>query len=84
MIIIFGNGFKEYSEAKGKFVCPNCKITQIYEVKTQREFFKLFFIPIWPISEKSKPVVECKCCMNCFNTNILKKNNYYLDGNIVQ
>ena len=45
MIIIFGNGYKDYVEAKGKFICPNCNIIQIYEVKTQREFFKLFLCP---------------------------------------
>ena len=31
MFIIFGNGFKTYIEAKGKFNCPNCKKKEIYD-----------------------------------------------------
>ena len=53
MFIIFGNGFKTYIEAKGKFNCPNYKKKEIYEVKTQQEYFKLFFIPIWSIDKKN-------------------------------
>ena len=46
MFIIFGNSFKTYVEAKGRFNCPNCKRKEIYEVKTQQEYFKLFFIKL--------------------------------------
>ena len=83
MFIIFGNGFKTYVEAKGKFNCPNCKRKEIYEVKTQQEYFKLFFISIWPIEKKTQPIVECICCKENFNTDILNNNNFYLDGSSV-
>mgnify|MGYP003328792184 FL=1 len=83
MFIIFGNGFKTYVEAKGRFNCPNCKQKEIYEVKTQQEYFKLFFISIWPIDKKTQPVVECLCCKDSFNTDILNDNNFYLDGGSV-
>ena len=83
MFIIFGNGFKTYIEAKGKFNCPNCNKKEIYEVKTQQEYFKLFFISIWPIDKKTPPVVECLFCKDTFNTDILNNNNFYLDGSSV-
>ncbi|MBD1155185.1 zinc-ribbon domain-containing protein [Pelagibacterales bacterium SAG-MED18] len=83
MFIIFGNGFKTYIEAKGKFNCPNCNKKEIYEVKTQQEYFKLFFISIWPIDKKTPPIVECLFCKENFNTDVLKNNNFYLDGSSV-
>ena len=79
MIIIFGNGRKEYIEAKGKFKCPNCNFFCIYIVKKTREYFTLFFVSIWPINEKSQPYVECQSCKKKFETSILDQNNYYLD-----
>ena len=83
MFIIFGNGFKTYIEAKGKFNCPNCNKKEIYEVKTQQEYFKLFFISIWPIDKKTPPIVECVFCRENFYTDVLKNNNFYLDGSSV-
>ena len=52
MIVIFGNGYKNYIEVKGKFICPNSNLIQINELKTSNEFFKLLYIPILPISKK--------------------------------
>ena len=46
MIVIFGNGVKEFIEADGKFYCPKCKFMQVYNVKTTKNYFQLFFILI--------------------------------------
>ena len=80
MIIIFGNGPKYFIEAEGKFICPNCNFIKRYLVKTSRDYFRLFFIPIIPVGEKSQPYVECQHCKNNWHTNVLDQNNYYLDG----
>ena len=79
MIVIFGNNKKEFKEAEGKFFCPKCKFMKIYNVKTNKDYFQLFFLPIFPISEKSDPYVECQNCKNCWEIKVLEDNNYYLD-----
>ena len=63
-----------------KFICPNCNFIKRYLVKTSRDYFRLFFIPIIPVGEKSQPYVECQHCKNNWHTNVLDQNNYYLDG----
>ena len=83
MFVIFGNGHKEYTEAKGKFYCPSCKLMNIYLVKKKRDFFRIFFIPILPIGEKSQPYVECQKCKTNWDISVLDDNNYYLDGSSV-
>ena len=52
MIVIFGNGPKYFVEAEGKFICPNCNFIKKYLVKTSKDYFRLFFIPLIPIGEK--------------------------------
>ena len=83
MIFIFGNGPKYFIEAEGKFICPNCNFIKRYLVKTSTDYFRLFFVPIFPVSKKSKPYVECQHCKNKWYTNVLDQNNYYLDGSPV-
>jgi len=80
MFVIFGTGPKEKIEAKGKFVCPNCNVLKNYLVKSSRQFFRLFFIPIIPTGDKTDPGVECQTCNKFYDTNVLEDNNYYLDG----
>ncbi len=80
MFVIFGTGPKEKIEAKGKFVCPNCNVLKNYLVKSSRQFFRLFFIPLIPMGDKTDPGVECQTCKKFYDTNALEDNNYYLDG----
>ena len=80
MIVIFGTGPREKIEAEGKFVCPNCNILKNYQVKTSRQFFRLFFIPLIPMGDKTEPEVECQTCNKFYATDVLESNNYYLDG----
>ena len=80
MIIIFGNGPKYFIEAEGKFICPNCNFIKRYLVKTSKDYFRLFFIPLIPAGEKSQPFVECQHCKSNWHTSVLDQNNYYLDG----
>ena len=51
-----------------------------YLVKTSKDYFRLFFIPLIPVGEKSQPFVECQHCKSNWHTNVLDQNNYYLDG----
>ena len=80
MFWIFGLGPKQKVEAQGQFLCPNCSIKTEYKVRSSRQYFRLFFIPIWPVGETIKPFVECQRCNSTYNTEVLENNNYYLDG----
>ena len=80
MFVIFGLGPKEKIEATGMFVCPKCAIKREYKVKSSVQFFRLFFIPIFPTGEKKEPHVECQSCKRTYYTDTLENNNYYLDG----
>ena len=80
MFIVFGNGAKEFVEAEGKFICPKCNFIKRYLVKTSKDYFRLFFIPLISIGEKSQPFVECQHCKTICNISILNNNNYFLDG----
>ena len=79
MLVIFGNNVKEFIEADGKFYCPKCKFMQVYNVKTTKNYFQLFFISLIPIGDKSQPFVECQKCKNHWDISVLEDNNFYLD-----
>ncbi len=79
-MLIFGYGPKHTLEAKGQFVCPKCSIKTEYNVKSSRQYFTLFFIPIFPTGKKNEPVVECQTCNRTYYTEVLENNNYNLDG----
>ena len=80
MFVIFGLGPKVKIEATGIFVCPRCKIKKEYRVKSSVEYFRLFFIPVFPTGEKKEPYVECQSCQRTYYTDTLENNNYNLDG----
>ena len=79
MIVIFGLGPKHRVEARGQFVCPKCSIKTEYNVQSSRQYFRLFFIPIFPMG-KNESIVECQTCKRTYYTDVLENNNYYLDG----
>jgi len=80
MFVIFGLGPKHKVEAMGQFVCPKCSIKTEYNVKSSRQYFRLFFIPIFPTGKKNESVVECQTCNRTYYTEVLENNNYNLDG----
>ena len=80
MFVIFGLGHKKKVEATGMFVCQKCSIKTVYNVFSAREYFNIFFIPIFPTGESKEPYVECQNCKRTYYTEILDNNNYNLDG----
>lgn len=80
MFILFGTAPKTKIEANGKFNCPKCIAKTNYLVKSNRSYFTLFFIPIFPIGEKNEPYVECQLCQRTYYTDVLENNNFYEDG----
>ena len=80
MFWIFGLGPKHKVEAQGQFLCPKCSIKTEYKVRSSRQYFRLFFIPILPVGETIKPFVECQRCNSTYHSEVLENNNYYSDG----
>lgn len=62
MLFIFGISPKTIKTDQGQFVCPICKTSSAYEIKTQRNYFSLFFIKLFPVS---KPRESAVVCLNC-------------------
>ncbi|WP_373687873.1 zinc-ribbon domain-containing protein [Acinetobacter sp. YH12207] len=62
MFFIFGISPKTIKTDQGQFLCPVCKIHTTYEIQTQRSYFSLFFIRIFPVS---KPKQNALVCQNC-------------------
>ena len=52
MFVIFRVGPKEKVKATGIFVCPKCSIKREYKVKSSIQYFRLFFIPLFPTVKK--------------------------------
>ena len=79
MFVIFGLGPKHKLEAMGQFVCPKCSIKTEYNVQSSRQYFRLFFIPIFPMG-KNESIVECQTCKSTYYTDVSENKNYSLDG----
>ena len=68
-MIIWGWGGITSTADQGSFFCPECG-RQEYKLKRVRNFFKLYFIPIIPLSVLGE-YVECQNCKSTFNDRIL-------------
>jgi len=84
MIIIFGTKSKTIKENKGTFVCPQCQNLKQYLTKSIQTWFTLFFIPVFPVSEKKHTHVECQGCQSAYYEKVLEGNTFNLDGTEVK
>ncbi|AMW77627.1 hypothetical protein AMD27_01055 [Acinetobacter sp. TGL-Y2] len=69
MFFIFGIGPKTIKINKGQFLCPVCRSDSAYEVKQQRNYFSLFFIPL---SKAKQGQVVCLNCGTHMPTSVLQ------------
>ncbi|HEV8379360.1 MAG TPA: zinc-ribbon domain-containing protein [Tepidisphaeraceae bacterium] len=56
-------------EAPVNTVCPSCRQETSIVPMQGRDWFTLFFIPVFPISG-AKPFVKCTACQTCFDVDI--------------
>ena len=80
MFIIFGTGNKDKVETRGQFVCPRCSIKTGYTAKSSSQYITLFLFPVFPVGERKEPFVECHTCKSTYDADVLKNNDYNLDG----
>lgn len=71
-MIIFGTKAKTKTVGKGQFFCPHCQTTRQYERKHAKNYFSLYFIPIFPIGDGGE-FVECQTCHRAFNPQVVNQ-----------
>lgn len=71
MFFIFGIGPKSKVIEKKTFLCPVCRHHANYELKQQRNYFSLFFIPLIPLSKSKGSYVNCLNCQTKMPSTVL-------------
>ena len=72
MFFIFGLGPKTKVIETNQFVCPVCRTRSSYELKQQRNYFSLFFIPLIPLSKMKTAFVQCLNCGTTMPSTVLQ------------
>ena len=74
LLILFGTKDRRKVVTDGQFICPKCGVEKEYEVISVREWFTLFFIPIFPTAnnEEREEFVECKACKSAYDIDVLE------------
>jgi hypothetical protein len=70
-MIIFGARPRMKTIGKGSFYCPKCQAICQYELKQGKNYFTLYFVPIFPIGDLGE-FVECQTCHLTFQSEVLK------------
>ncbi len=70
MFILFGTKTRFKTLSTGQFYCPQCRTRRTYELRLARDYFTLYFIPIFPIKTHGE-VVTCQTCATNFQKEVL-------------
>lgn len=66
MFFIYGWGNRHKVVAEGSFQCPICRTRTNYTHYSQRRWFSVFFVPLFPLSQ-TQEFVGCHQCGNQLN-----------------
>jgi hypothetical protein len=69
-MIIWGSRTMTSTCQKGRFACPRCNGASNFAEKRVRNWFTLYFLPIFPMSG-SGYYVECQDCRGTFKPDVL-------------
>ena len=69
-IIIWGSRGLTSTLDKGRFYCPQCEVECNYTLGQVREWFTIYFIPIFPVGSAQR-YVECGRCGTGFSEAVL-------------
>ncbi len=77
LLMLFGTKDRRIVEAKGHFFCPKCGGERDYEAVSLREWFTLFFIPIFPTANAAETdyFLECSKCNEQYDPHVLEIAN---------
>jgi hypothetical protein len=71
-MIIWGSQTIGRTLEQSGFFCPICRREEKCDLRKERRFFTLYFIPLFPISG-ARRCIRCHCCGNSFSEAILCK-----------
>lgn len=71
-MLIFGWRTRPSVEATGSFDCPVCKSVQPCAMTSQRTWFTLFFVPIFPVSQPSRQLA-CRTCGSILDPSVMQE-----------
>jgi hypothetical protein len=70
-MIIFGTRARNKEIGSGRFYCPHCQKERDYAHMQGRNYFALYFIPIFPIGDSGE-FIQCKSCRRTYAPEVLK------------
>lgn len=71
-VIIWGSRGLSKTVSHGQFDCPRCGHQSEYSVIQVREWFTLYWIPIFPVGS-AKRYLECRNCGQTFDEDVLQQ-----------
>ncbi|WP_300670203.1 RDD family protein [Soonwooa sp.] len=76
MLILFGTKSVGRTIKTGNFLCPRCQTERQYQLRENRKYFTLFFVPLIPL-DKLQDTLECKYCHTAYiPQSILEPSEY--------
>ncbi len=72
MFIIFGMRTRPSKVSEGEFFCPRCGADRHYVLQRFRQWFTLFFLPVFPIGGAKGEQVKCQTCNTAYRPEVLQ------------
>ncbi|HLV34432.1 MAG TPA: zinc-ribbon domain-containing protein [Spirillospora sp.] len=72
LFIVFGTKVKTEIVGEGEFFCPSCQTQRKYVRKRGKNYFSLYFIPLFPLGDVGE-FIECQHCGRSYNPDVLKQ-----------
>lgn len=69
-MIIFGTTARHKTIKRGEFFCPHCQQQRPYDHKQGKNYFSLYFIPVFPIGDAGE-FIECQRCGRSYGLEVL-------------
>jgi hypothetical protein len=70
LYIFVGTADIPFTVTSGDFYCPRCLTTRPFTLKSSRRFFTIYWLPVFPISGRTR-YVECDSCHTQFAESVL-------------
>lgn len=72
LFIIFGTKVRTQDVGEGEFFCPSCQKQRRYVRKKAKNYFALYFVPLFPVGDAGE-IIECQHCGRSYNPDVLKQ-----------
>jgi len=69
-MIIWGSRGRETTSGGGRFFCPSCRDDSAYQHQKVKNYFTLYFIPLFPMQTLGE-FVRCQSCDGEYDVKVL-------------